>query len=463
LGPITTIVHGAGVIADHLIVDKNPEEFDRVYDTKVVGLRNLLSATHNDPIRHLVLFSSVTARIGNTGQVDYAMANEVLNKMAWQFANDHPDCKTRSLNWGPWDGGMVTPGLKRIFQKQNVGLIPLESGALSLLTEMGARNQDPIEIVIGSDLNNQPDIAEKKTPPQRPVKELPQPDSAPMSLSFKKEIDTTDYPILQAHVIGGKPVVPFALITEWFGHGALHENPGLMLHGIDDMRILKGVKIEAKKKLIRLFAGKPSRKETHFEVSVELRDGVMEGADVIHSRGKAILTDSIPDAPKIQHPLHDHQENYHRSIQDVYNDILFHGAELHGIREIVACSSKGMTALISTAPEPRSWIKEPLRSGWIADPLALDAAFQMASVWCFEETGNVSLPSYCASYRQYCSVFPVDGITARLDVTDISEHKMTGDFTLVDSDSRVIAEMKGYEAVMDDSLYQSFKPEKFKP
>jgi hypothetical protein len=54
--------------------------------------------------------------------------------------------------------------------------------------------------------------------------------------------------------------VPFALITEWFGHGALHENPGLVLHGIDDMRILKGVRLDAQKKLIRLFAGKPSRK-----------------------------------------------------------------------------------------------------------------------------------------------------------------------------------------------------------
>ncbi len=70
------------MLADKLIVDKTPAQFDRVFDTKVVGLRNLLAATSDDPLKVLCLFSSVAARTGNVGQVDYAMANEVLNKVA---------------------------------------------------------------------------------------------------------------------------------------------------------------------------------------------------------------------------------------------------------------------------------------------------------------------------------------------------------------------------------------------
>ena len=292
--------------------------------------------------------------------------------------------------------------------------------------------------------------------PGQPLEEKEVP--VPLSLSFKKEIDTHAYPILADHVIGGKPVVPFALITEWFGHGALHENPGLYLHGIDDMRILKGIKLDAHKKLIRLFAGKPSRKNGHYEVSLELRDGVLEGKDVIHSRGKAILTDTIPLPPAVDVARFQTKDSYPRSVKDVYNDILFHGMELHGIQEILSCSSKGMTARVSAAPSPSKWIKDHLRSGWIADPLVLDCAFQMATVWCYEETGNVSLPSYCAKYRQYCSTFPTEGVTALLEVTDLSDHKMTGNFLLMDKNNQLAAQMTGYEAVMDASLFKAFKP-----
>jgi hypothetical protein len=82
----------------------------------------------------------------------------------------------------------------------------------------------------------------------------------------------------------------------------------------------------------------------------------------------------------------------------------------------------------------------------------------MATVWCYEETGQVSLPSYCASYRQYCETFPAKGVTAVLEVTDLTKHKMTGNFLLVDENKRLAAKMTGYEAVMDASLFKAFKP-----
>jgi hypothetical protein len=80
-GSIKAIIHGAGVLEDRLIKDKTPEQFARVFNTKVNGLKNILKAVP-DAMQYLIIFSSVTARFGNSGQVDYAMANEVLNKIA---------------------------------------------------------------------------------------------------------------------------------------------------------------------------------------------------------------------------------------------------------------------------------------------------------------------------------------------------------------------------------------------
>ncbi len=56
------LVHGAGVLADQHILDTTAESFQKVYEPKVAGLRNLLDAVDRDAQRALVLFSSSTAR-----------------------------------------------------------------------------------------------------------------------------------------------------------------------------------------------------------------------------------------------------------------------------------------------------------------------------------------------------------------------------------------------------------------
>jgi NAD(P)-dependent dehydrogenase (short-subunit alcohol dehydrogenase family) len=445
-GPIKGIIHGAGTLADRMITAKTLEQFTQVFDTKVVGLHALLNATRDDDLKQIVLFSSVAARTGNRGQVDYAMANEVLNKVAWQESRRRPACKVTAINWGPWDGGMVTSTLKKEFQRNHVPLIDIPDGARALVMEMAAGFNAPAEIVVGGMVS-----AEPLEPPSK------QPTS--LSLSFKREIDLETVPVLGSHMLDGKPVVPLALMTEWFGHGALHQNPGLVLQGFDDLRVLKGIRLNDKKKLIRLMAGKAAKNGSTYEVPVELRDGVNEGVDVIHSNARAILSDALPPPPIFKKPLNGRDEAYFRSITEVYEKILFHGSDLRGIEEVISLSSQGMVARIASAPDPEKWMTNPHRTRWIGDPLALDCAFQMASLWCYEETGSVSLPSYCASYRQYTRVFPSSGLTAVLVVTAQTDRKLRADITLLDANEVVVAQIKGYEAVMDTSLIKAFKPQ----
>jgi len=435
-GHIKAIIHGAGVLEDRLIKDKTINQFERVFDTKVKGLFTLLESTKNDNLRYLVLFSSIAARIGNRGQVDYAMANEVLNKIARKESLLRPDCRVVSINWGPWDGGMVTPSLKREFKKNKIELIPRDAGSMCMLYEMIGDKNHPAEIVIGANIIP----AEEK-----------------LSLTFKREIDVKQYPVLESHILDGSPVVPFALMTEWLGHGALHNNPGLFLYGLDDIRILNGIKLEHNKKLIRLMSGKPRKKGSIFEVDVEIRDGIKSGIEVIHTRAKAILTDKFSQPPNLDISAYMGSKAYSRSMDEIYDKILFHGVALRGIKEIISCSSKGMLARISSAPSPVKWMKEPLRNKWIGDPLVLDSAFQMAIIWCFEEMGVVSLPTYSASYRQYRNKFPSDGVTALLEVREVTKRKFKGDFTFLDLNNVVVAQLTGYEATMDDSLFKAFK------
>ena len=456
-GPIAGIIHGAGVLEDRLIIDKTIDQFERVFDTKVKGLENLLAAAGHDQLKYLILFSSVAARMGNKGQSDYAMANEVLNKMALNEAAKRPDCRVVAINWGPWEGGMVSASLKREFERQGIHLIPIDSGVRCMLDEMRVGKGHAVEVVIGAEIGDTGGSREIKRPEL--VKTPPEMKKQQLSLSFERDIGVSHYPILKSHVIDGKPVVPMALMTEWFAHGALHANPGLVLHGLDDIRILKGIRLESDKKHIRLLAGRPRKKGNYYEVPVELRDGQEAGRDIIHSSARAILGDRLPSTPSYRFSKTMVAKAYAKKAEDVYDKILFHGDQLHGIRKIVSCSSRGMVAHISPAPAPDQWIAAPLRNQWIGDPLVLDSAFQMASVWCFEEKGIVSLPSYAASYRQYRAKFPSEGVTAVLEIKEATDRKMCGDFIFLNADDKIVARIEGFEAIMDPALFKAFKPQ----
>jgi len=151
VGPITGVVHGAGVLADRRIVDKTDTQFDTVFATKVLGLRSLLAATAEDELRLLCVFSSVAARTGNEGQVDYAMANEVMNKVALaERARRGTGCIVKSFGWGPWAGGMVDGALADRFAALGVELLPIDVGAGMFVAEIAGPQLDQVEVLLGN-------------------------------------------------------------------------------------------------------------------------------------------------------------------------------------------------------------------------------------------------------------------------------------------------------------------------
>jgi len=147
-GRITGLIHGAGVLADKRIEDKTAEQVARVFAPKVLGLRHLLDRLDTGELKHVALFSSVSARFGNAGQADYAMANEVLNRVARALKAEREARTVVSFNWGPWDGGMVSPELARHFAAQGVSLLSREAGAAAFAHLMAMGALAPTEIVV---------------------------------------------------------------------------------------------------------------------------------------------------------------------------------------------------------------------------------------------------------------------------------------------------------------------------
>ncbi|MEK9144818.1 MAG: KR domain-containing protein, partial [Elusimicrobiota bacterium] len=380
LGPIRAVVHGAGVLADKSIEDKEPGLFGPVFDTKVAGLRHILAAIGFGELKVLALFSSVSGRFGRAGQADYAMANEALNKAAQSLARRRPDCRVVSINWGPWEGGRVTPSLRRIFEGEGVALLPLREGGEHLVAELAGAG---VETVV-----------QAKSAPVREDR---------LETVFERELDLRSHPFLTSHVINGLAVLPVAMMIEWLAHAALHGNPGLVFCGLDGLRVTRGVILKDGAKAVRVRAGRAEREGESWRVRVELHspEGLCAKADVV-LRARAIAAEPARALAE--------GAAYGRSVSDAYRDLLFHGPMLRGIEAVESCSGEGIAVKLAAAPVPSSWMQKPVRGAWLAEPLAIDAAFQAVILWSFEQNGAACLPNSMRRYRQFRSQFPKQGL-----------------------------------------------------
>ncbi len=146
-GRIDGVIHGAGIIEDALVSRKAPASFHRVAATKIIPATVLARRLRPAGLRFLLLYSSLAARFGNAGQIDYCGANGYLDRLAARLDGLWP-AHVRSIAWGPWDGGMVSDELKRRFREAGLTLIAPEAGARVLRAVLANLAALPPEIVV---------------------------------------------------------------------------------------------------------------------------------------------------------------------------------------------------------------------------------------------------------------------------------------------------------------------------
>jgi hypothetical protein len=250
---------------------------------------------------------------------------------------------------------------------------------------------------------------------------------------------------------------------EWLAHAALHGNPGLVFHGFNDVRVTNGVMVEEDGAApVRALAGRAMKKDGLFLVPVELRGKRRDGRDVIHSRGEVVLAPALPRPPAPTPPPA--VQPYPHPLDEIYRYFLFHGPDLHGIERLDGVAEAAFVGSAYPAPAPNEWLEHPLRGAWVADPLALDAAFQMMILWSYAQHGAGSLPCYVGRYRQFRRAFPAGPVRVAVRVTRDNGSFARADVEFTDpADGGVVATIQDYECVVDPQLNQAFRRNRLAP
>ena len=413
-GPITALVHGAGVVADKNIVDKSDEQLERVLAPKIGGLRALLAALAEDPLHTIVLFSSVAGRTGNVGQCDYAMANEMLNKVAARERRRRPGSVVKSLGWGPWEGGMVTPALKAHFEAHGVALIPLEVGAKMLVDEL-AQADSEVELVLGGEPRRAAIAGEAR------------------AHSFVLRVARESHPHLTDHRIEGTVVLPVVQVLEWFTRAA-EAITGRRVAAIEHIRLFRGVTLPRFDHGGDALALRAATSTDGARLALSLCDVVEPNKR--YYAAEAVLCDTLPVAAPERAPA---ELMLSPRPGAIYGDSLFHGPELQVIRNVQGVSDGGIVGELDTTAS-RAWRDGPYRT----DMAALDGGLQLALLFSEHCLGGRALPTALGAYQRFTAAPPLGPVSCTL-IGSAQKPTTTSDITFRDAQGKVVARLCGVE------------------
>jgi hypothetical protein len=337
----------------------------------------------------------VVVSTGNAGQCDYAAANEIAEQIALEWRAQHPGSPlVKAIAWGPWNGGMVSPDLAAQFNARGMPLIPLAEGADAFLRELaGPTDQVRSLITAGGE--------------------------APLARAGEIELSEVSQAWLADHRIGGRAVVPLAVVCDWMLR--LIDAPGV--RELRDIHVVQGIAAPAL-------------------VTVRRRGSVLTvatgaGDPCYRARlGTAADSDAgFGTTPEGLEPV---------DRDPVYDgETLFHGATLRTIRKIEGVGPAGAVGEILGMPRMRDWPQEP----WRTDPAALDGAIQLAVVWAWEQTGRATLPMSVREAR-FRPAGPEPGpLRCTVRAVSVEDHRAVCDLWLTRPDGTTAAALSGLELV----------------
>jgi KR domain-containing protein/polyketide synthase-like dehydratase family protein/polyketide synthase family protein len=456
-GHIDVLLHAAGMERSHLLSDKDPSEFNLIFDVKADGWFNLLHAIGDMPLKATVVFSSIAGRFGNAGQTDYSSANDLLCKITSNFRTTRPATRGIAIDWTAWGGmGMATRGsIPKMMELAGIDMLPPEAGIPLIRRELisgGTRGEIVVAQRLGI-LMNEWDSGGLDTALLHEAKEKNLCAVGPMigklstisiykGFTMETELDPNVQPFLYDHQIDGTPVLPGVMGVEAFAEAALCMLPGWHIEAIDHVDFLAPFKfyrneprtITLQSQIYSRHSGSTARCEL---IGRRMLANQTDPISTRHFTGSVRLTRERPEIRRDAKLVSPHGSMI--EARDIYR-VYFHGPA-YQVLERAWWDGIRMVGLLSDHLPENHW---PSSQPTIIEPRLLELCFQTAGLWEMATQGRMGLPLHIDQVR----VWPMaDQFRDQLFtvVTPIPEDGF--DAQVVDAAGNLYMSVSGYRTV----------------
>jgi NAD(P)-dependent dehydrogenase (short-subunit alcohol dehydrogenase family) len=436
MGAVNGIIHGAGSLADKLIEKKTGDDFETVFSPKIAGLESLLTAVPASQLSFLVLFSSIVGFYGNIGQTDYAMANEILNKSAHLLKQKYPELRVISIDWGPWDAGMVTPELKRAFEARNMHVIPVDMGARMLVDELAPEGTPAVQVVVGS----QPAYPAETFEPEL------------RSYQIRRRLKLEANPFLLDHRIGGRAVLPATCAATWVANACEQLHPGYTFFSVEDYKVLKGIVFDDSLAEEHILDLRETAKTPDGRINFEARVWSKGPKDrpLYHYGLNVQLVRNLPQPVPVTGPAQLSADGDIPGSRLYEDGTLFHGPAFRGV-ERVRQVEQDRLVMDCLLPRVDAAVQGqfPVQSG---NPYIYDAVVQCLLIWSQKHYDAPCLPSSLERMVQYRPIPFDQRVQVSMKVRSHTESSVTGDISVHDPDGSLYVQILGLVGTISPSL-----------
>ncbi|MDD4915297.1 MAG: type I polyketide synthase [Methylococcales bacterium] len=369
-GPVTAILHGAGVNRPQLIQTLDMAAAEATLTPKIQGLQNLLAAVRADSLKRLISFGSIIGRTGMRGEADYALANAWLTRLTEDFQAAHPACRCLALEWSIWSGVGMGERLGRVDALLREGVTPIspDQGVAWLLRLLNAASP-PVAIMISGRLGAEPAIAmpAQHLPFLRFI-EQPRVFYPGVELVVDAELSLSTDPYLADHVFKGECLLPAVIGLEAMAQAAMALAGENRAPGFEQVEFLHPV-VAPRGRPLRLRLAALLRGADRVEVVLRCD---RTGFQVDHFRGFACFGVAPPQtADKVAESSPTHADiDIKTALYDT--GLLFHSGRFRRLQAYRQLSARRCRAEIM--PRNDDWFARYLPAELVlGDPAARDA------------------------------------------------------------------------------------------
>jgi NAD(P)-dependent dehydrogenase (short-subunit alcohol dehydrogenase family) len=463
-GHIDAFLHAAGMERSRKLEMKPIEEFRLVVSVKADGFFNLFKAMEAKGLlpRGMLFFSSVAGRFGNSGQTDYAAANDLMCKVASAVRNQYPGLKAVAIDWSAWGGvGMATRGnIPTLMKLAGIDMVPPEQAAPMVLRELQASAG---EAIIAGSLgtlleeccpNSGMDLekADRALRAGQPIHTMLSHITGfnlNKGLVLEADLDPKTQPFLYDHALRGIPVLPGVMGIEGFSVAAKHigsvlasGKEGFEIEKLEDIRFMTAFKFYHNDARRVTWIARAVRESSGLVVYVTLESSraLKTGGDEhsLHFSGKVYLKPVETEIREANSKAPNWNGHYTVKAEEIYK-LYFHGPAFQVLEGVQRSGDTVLGKLNKELPAITS-----LGHSLLSTPTLVELCFQTAGIWEIGKTGTMALPRSIQSLTLYRQSINGAAIYAEVRPVMSASGELSFDARVVDSNGRLYLELKEY-------------------